>query len=104
MVSIAATITTSVWEDHEERCGWRLLTEAIKKGIAGYTTAERQASGVEEASEVFEDELTMRDGVLTLKDRIFSMFPRDKYTRGERVRVRVERIADLERQARWLGC
>src|SRR5208282_2988952 len=41
----------------------------------------------------FEDVVTVRDGTLTLQDRVFSMLPPTQFKRGDRVRVTLEKLA-----------
>jgi hypothetical protein len=40
----------------------------------------------------FEDEVTLRDGILCLRDRIFSMLPANRFKRGDKVRVTLENL------------
>jgi hypothetical protein len=52
----------------------------------------------ERVRETFEDEVTERDSTLSLQEHVFSMLPREKFKRGDKVRVTVELLRPAQRR------
>ena len=79
----------SSWENWETECPKRKDKIHCVHWYDGEACCDCGDSG---NIETFEDEVTQRDGTLCLQERIFSMLPKTKFKRGDRVRVTIERL------------